>query len=106
MINGISNNNNRPAFTGMSIRSIQNFIPDISSELAEKVSVRLNKEMPKDHLSMMMKGGKTLTHLVEIEGGQKIPIGEVTYKGSSDSAEKIEFLYDIAELIKKGILYV
>ncbi len=106
MINGISNNNNRPAFTGMNIRSVQNFIPDITPELAEKVSAHMNREIPKDYLSMMIKGGNILTHSVEIQGGLKIPIGEVTYKGSQDTAEKIEFLYEVADLIKKGNLYI
>lgn len=105
MINGISSYNNSPTFKGMSIKSVQNFIPDISPEMAEKVSTRLNDIIPHDHLEMVLKGSKTLTHSVDLDNGMRITIGEVKYKGNPEPLEKVEFLYDVADMIKKGTVY-
>jgi hypothetical protein len=42
MIDRISNYKNTPSFTGMSVRSVQNFIPGITKEAAENIAIKTN----------------------------------------------------------------
>ncbi len=105
MINRISSYNNSPAFTGMSARSIQNFIPGITPEAAARLSKTLADVIPTDELTTMIKGSNYISHSVKY-GDESYEIGTLNYKGKEDVIKKIEYLQSVAEEIKKGTLYV
>ena len=104
MIDRISSYNS-PAFTGMSVDSIKNFIPGISTEAAGSLSRRLAGIIPTDELTTMIRGSNYISHSVKC-GDTSYEIGTINYKGKEDVMQKIEYLQNVAEEIKKGTLYV
>lgn len=104
MITRISSYNTRPAFTGMSVRSIQNFIPGISNEAAQKLSKNLAETLPEDELTTMLTGSNYIAHSVKFNNNY-YDVGSLRYGGSENIADKIKYIKDIAELIRKGTLY-
>ena len=98
-------NNNSTSFTGMTPKHLKRFIPELSLESAEKLSARLDKQLPNDEFQITEKQGNRLTHLMKLPGGFNLPVGEVIYSGPNTKAAKLNFLDALIQKVQSSTLY-